>query len=118
MVEFARQQAITNFMNAKPQPHQALPSNQIDQILPGEKVVIVASSEARVKGFLEKRAQELENRELLIGVFDHWLGATAPFKKVCVCQQDFKQMAQQACTLLVSRITVLKSVLRICSSTA
>ncbi len=104
MVEFARQQAITNFMNAKPQPHQALTRNQIDQILPGKKVVIVASSEVRVRGFFEKRTQELENRELLIGVFDHWLGATTPFKKVCVCQQDFKQMAQQACSLLVSRI--------------
>ena len=104
MVEFARQQAITNLMNAKPQPHQALPSNQIDQILSGEKVVIVASSEARVKDFLKKRAQELENRELLIGVFDHWLGATTTFKEVCVCQQDFEQMAPQACSLLVSRI--------------
>ena len=104
MVEFVRQQALTNFMKIKPQPHQALPSNQIDQILPGEKVVIVASSEVRLKGFLEKRASELENRELLIGVFDHWLGATTPFKKVCVCQQDFKLMAQKACSLLVSRI--------------
>ena len=104
MVEFARLQALSVLMKEKPQPHQSLTDNQTDQILPGKKIVVLASSEIRVKAFLEKRSPELENRELIIGVFDHWLGPTTPFLKVFVCQQDFKQMAYQACSLLISRI--------------
>ena len=104
MVEFARRQALLVLMKEKPQPHQSLTDNQTDQILPGKKIVVLASSEIRVKAFLEKRSPELENRELIIGVFDHWLGPTTPFLKVFVCQQDFKQMAYQACSLLISRI--------------
>ena len=104
MVEFARRQALSVLMKDKPQPHQSLTGNQTDQILPGKKIVVFASSEIRVKAFLEKRSPELENRELIIGVFDHWLGPTTPFLKVFVCQQDFKQMAYQACSLLISRI--------------
>ena len=104
MVEFERRQALSVLMREKPQPHQSLTDNQTDQILPGKKIVVFASSEIRVKAFLEKRSPELENRELIIGVFDHWLGPTTPFLKVFVCQQDFKQMAYQACSLLISRI--------------
>ena len=104
MVEFARRQALSVLMKEQPQPHQSLTDNQTDQILPGKKIVVLASSEIRVKAFLEKRSPELENRELIIGVFDHWLGPTTPFLKVFVCQQDFKQMAYQACSLLISRI--------------
>ena len=104
MVEFARRQALSVLMEEKPQLHQSLTDNQTDQILPGKKIVILASSEIRAKAFVEKRSAELENRELIIGVFDYWLGPTSPFLKVFVCQQDFKQMAYQACSLLISRI--------------
>ena len=104
MVEFARRQALSVLMKEKPQPHQSLTDNQTDQILPGKKIVVLASSEIRVKAFLKKRSSELENRKLIIGVFDHWLGPTTSFLKVFVCQQDFKQMAYQACSLLISRI--------------
>ena len=104
MVEYSRQQALLNFLKYKHQSHQSLPSNPINQILPGKKVAIVASSEVRVNEFLEKKAKDLENRELLIGVFDQWMGTTAPFLEVFVCQQDFNLMAQRACSLLISRI--------------
>ena len=104
MVEFARRQALSVLMKEQPQPHQSLTDNQTDQILPGKKIVVLASSEIRVKAFLKKRSSELENRKLIIGVFDHWLGPTTSFLKVFVCQQDFKQMAYQACSLLISRI--------------
>ena len=104
IVEFSRQQALLHFLKVKHQSHQSFSNNPINQILPGKKVAIVASSEVRVKEFLEKKAKDLVNRELLIGVFDQWLGTTTPFLEVFVCQQDFNQMAQQACSLLVSRI--------------
>ena len=104
MVEFARRQALSVLMKEKSQPHQSLTDNQTDQILPGKKIVVLASSEIRVKAFLKQRSSELANRKLIIGVFDHWLGPTTPFLKVFVCQQDFKQMAYQACSLLISRI--------------
>lgn len=104
MVEYSRQQALLNFLKVRHQSHQSLSSNPINQISPGKKVAIVASSEVRVKEFLEKKAKDLENREILIGVFDQWLGNTAPFLEVFVCQQDFNLMAHQACTLLISKI--------------
>ena len=104
MVEYSRQQALLNFLKVRHQSHQSLSSNPINQISPGKKVAIVASSEVRVKEFLEKKAKDLENREILIGVFDQWLGNTAPFLEVFVCQQDFNLMARQACTLLISKI--------------
>ena len=104
MVEYSRQQALLNFLKVRHQSHQSLSSNPINQISPGKKVAIVASSEVRVKEFLEKKAKDLENREIIIGVFDQWLGNTAPFLEVFVCQQDFNLMAHQACTLLISKI--------------
>ena len=104
MVEYSRQHALLNFLKVRHQSHQSLSSNPINQISPGKKVAIVASSEVRVKEFLEKKAKDLENREILIGVFDQWLGNTAPFLEVFVCQQDFNLMAHQACTLLISKI--------------
>ena len=104
MVEYSRHQALLNLLKVKHPSHQSLFGNSNNQILPGKKVAILASSEARVKKFLEKKAQELENRELLVGVFDQWLGATTPFLKFFVCQQDFNQMASQACSLLISKI--------------
>ena len=104
MVEYSRHQALLNLLKVKHPSHQSLFGNSSNQILPGKKVAILASSEARVKKFLEKKAQELENRELLVGVFDQWLGATTPFLEVFICQQDFNQMAHQACSLLISKI--------------
>ena len=104
MVEYSRHQALLNLLKVKHPSHQSLFGNTNNQILPGKKVAILASSEVRVKKFLEKRSQELENRELLVGVFDQWLGTTMPFLEVFVCQQDFKKMAHEACSLLISKI--------------
>ena len=104
MVEYSRHQALLNLLKVKHPSHQSLFGNTNNQILPGKKVAILASSEVRVKKFLEKRSQELENRELLVGVFDQWLGTTMPFLEVFVCQQDFKKMAYEACSLLISKI--------------
>ncbi|MEK9565159.1 MAG: hypothetical protein VW492_17570, partial [Deltaproteobacteria bacterium] len=104
MVEYSRHQALLNLLKVKHPSHQSLFGNTNNQILPGKKVAILASSEVRVKKFLEKRSQELENRELLVGVFDQWLGTTMPFLEVFVCQQDFNKMAHEACSLLISKI--------------
>ena len=104
MVEYSRHQALLNLLKVKHPSHQSLFSNTNNQILPGKKVAILASSEVRVKKFLEKRSQELENRELIIGVFDKWLGPKMPFLEVFVCQQDFNKMAHEACSLLISKI--------------
>ena len=104
MVEYSRQRALLNFLKVRHQSHQSLSSNPINQILPGKKVAILASSEVRVKEFLEKKAKDLENREIIIGVFDQWLGTKAPFLEVFVCQQDFNLMAHRACSLLISKI--------------
>lgn len=104
MVEYSRHQALLNLLKVKHISHQSLIASPNNQILPGKKVAILASNEVLVKKFLEKRSQELENRELLIGVFDQWLGTTMPFLEVFVCQQDFKKMAHEACSLLISKI--------------
>ena len=104
MVEYSRHQTLLNLLKVKHPSHQSLFGNTNNKILPGKKVAVLASSEVRVKKFLEKRSQELENRELLVGVFDQWLGTTMPFIEVFVCQQDFKKMAHEACSLLISKI--------------
>lgn len=71
--------------------------------LPGP-VCLIESHQAAIQDFLWHNPAIFQNRELLIGCFDQWIGSPSPASRVLVAEQDCPAIARRTVEKLISLI--------------